>query len=150
MRVANLQKSCSDLSHCKSFEDRVPVDKIFSHDDVIEWKHLSNYWLFLRGIHWSQMNSLVTSEFPHKGQWCGALMSSLICPWTNCWVNNRDAGDLRCHCSTYPIFRKSSQYRQLTLTGKIWGDFCEFKLWSTSSICQHYPCRDHFIYAPSQ
>ena len=32
---------------------------------------------------------------PHKGQWRGALMFSLICAWTNGWVNNHDAGDLR-------------------------------------------------------
>ena len=25
---------------------------------------------------------------PHKGQWRGALMLSLICAWTNGWVNN--------------------------------------------------------------
>ena len=32
---------------------------------------------------------------PHtKGQWRGALMCSLICPWMNDWVNNREAGDL--------------------------------------------------------
>ena len=30
----------------------------------------------------------------HKGQWCGALMFSLICVWINGWVNNRAAGDL--------------------------------------------------------
>ena len=32
---------------------------------------------------------------PHKGQWRGALMFSLICAWINGWVNNREAGDLR-------------------------------------------------------
>ena len=32
---------------------------------------------------------------PHKGQWRGALMFSLICVWINVWVNNREAGDLR-------------------------------------------------------
>ena len=32
---------------------------------------------------------------PHKGQWRGAFMFSLICAWTNGWSNNRDAGDLR-------------------------------------------------------
>ena len=32
---------------------------------------------------------------PHKGQWRGALMFSLICVWTNGWVNNRYTGDLR-------------------------------------------------------
>ena len=31
---------------------------------------------------------------PHKGQWQGALMFSLICVWNSCWVNNGDAGDL--------------------------------------------------------
>ena len=40
-------------------------------------------------------NSPVTGEFPHKGQWRGALMFSLICAWTNGWANNRYAGDLR-------------------------------------------------------
>ena len=24
------------------------------HDDVIKWKHLSRYWPFVRGIHWSR------------------------------------------------------------------------------------------------
>ena len=32
---------------------------------------------------------------PHKGQWRGALMFSLICVWINGWVNNHEAGDLR-------------------------------------------------------
>ena len=40
-------------------------------------------------IHRAPVNS------PHKGQWRGALMSSLICVWINGWVNNREAGDLR-------------------------------------------------------
>ena len=34
-------------------------------------------------------------------QWLRALMFSLICTWTNGWVNNRDAGDLRRHCAHY-------------------------------------------------
>ena len=34
------------------------------HDDVIKWKHLPRYWLFVRGIQWSPVNSLVTGEFP--------------------------------------------------------------------------------------
>ena len=40
-------------------------------------------------------NSQFTGESPHKSQWRGTLMFSLICAWTNGWVNNRDAGDLR-------------------------------------------------------
>ena len=60
-----------------------------NHDDVIKWKHFPRYWPFVRGIHRSPVNS------PHKGQWRGALMFSLICLWINGWVNNREAGDLR-------------------------------------------------------
>ena len=41
----------------------------------------------------------VTGGSPHKGQWSGALMFSLICVWTNGWASNRDAGDLGCHCA---------------------------------------------------
>ena len=47
------------------------------HDDVIKRKHLPRYWPFVRGIHWSLVNS------PHKGKWRGALMISLICAWIN-------------------------------------------------------------------
>ena len=34
-------------------------------------------------------------DSPHKGQWRGALMFSLICAWTNGWANNRDAVTLK-------------------------------------------------------
>ena len=43
-----------------------------------------------------------SGEFPpHKGQWRGALMFSLICVWINGWVNNREASDLRRHRGHY-------------------------------------------------
>ena len=42
-------------------------------------------------------------EFPHKGQWRGTLMFSLICVWINGWVNNREAGDLRRHRGHYDV-----------------------------------------------
>ena len=48
-------------------------------------------------------NSPVTGEFPHKGQWRGALMFSLICAWINGWVNNREAGDMRRYCTHYDV-----------------------------------------------
>ena len=51
--------------------------------------HFRRHWIFVRGIHRSPVN------FPHNGQWLGALMFSLICALTYGWVNNRDAGDLR-------------------------------------------------------
>ena len=43
------------------------------------------------GIHRSPVN------FPHKGQWRGALMFSLICACINHWANNREDVDLRRH-----------------------------------------------------
>ena len=47
----------------------------------------------MRGIHRSPVDS------PHKGQWRGALMFSLISTWANNW----DTGDLRCHHAHYDI-----------------------------------------------
>ena len=70
-------------------------DKV--HDDVIKWKNFLRYWPFVRGIHRSPVNS------PHKGQWRGALMFSVICAWINDWVNNREAGDLRSHRAHYDV-----------------------------------------------
>ena len=53
------------------------------HDDVIKWKRC---WPFVQGIHQSPVNS------PHKGQWRGDLMFSLIGAWTNSWANNVNGG----------------------------------------------------------
>ena len=57
------------------------------HDDVIKWKHFPRYWPFVRGIHRYPVNS------PHKGQWRGALIFTLICARINGWVNNCKAGE---------------------------------------------------------
>ena len=67
------------------------------HDDVIKWKHFPLYWPFVRVSNRSPVNS------PHKGQWRGALMFSLICAWTNGSVKNRDAGDLSRHHAHYDV-----------------------------------------------
>ena len=72
-------------------------DCLFYYDDVIKWKHFPRNWPFVRGIHRSPVNS------PHKGQWRGALMFSLICVWINYWVNNREAGDLIRHRAHYDV-----------------------------------------------
>ena len=68
-----------------------------TYDDVIKWKHFPRYWPILRGIHRSPVNS------PHKGQWRGALLFSLICVGMNGWVNNREAGDLRHYRAHYAV-----------------------------------------------
>ena len=48
-------------------------------------------------------DSPVPVNSPHKGQWRGALMFSLILAWINDWVNNREAGDLGRHCRHYDV-----------------------------------------------
>ena len=68
-----------------------------AYDDVMKWKHFPRYWPFVRGIQRSPVNS------PHKGQWRGALMFSLICAWINGCVNNREAVDLRRHRTHYDV-----------------------------------------------
>ena len=68
-----------------------------AHDDVIQWQYFPRYWPFVRAIHRSPVMS------PHKDQWRGVLIFSLICAWINNWVNNREAGDLRRHRAHYDV-----------------------------------------------
>ena len=82
-----------------------------NHDDVIKWKHFPRFWPFVRGIHRSTVNS------PHKGQWRGALVLSLICAWVNTWVNNGEAGDFRRHRAHYDVIVKDC-----CITGLLWGE----------------------------
>ena len=67
------------------------------HDDVIKWKHFRRYWPFVRGVHWSPVNSL------HKGPWRGALMITLICARINGWANNGEADGLRRNFAHYDV-----------------------------------------------
>ena len=82
--------------HISQFCVTAPVDSPI-HNDVIKWKLFPRYWPFKRGIHRSPVNS------PHKGQWRGALMFSLICVGLKGWINNREAGDLRRYRVHYDV-----------------------------------------------
>ena len=86
------------------------------HDDVIKWKHFPRYWTFVRGIHRLPVNS------PHKGQWRGSLMFSLLCVWINGWVNNREAGYLRRYRAHYDVIVMSlsgrTSYRKVSWSFK--------------------------------
>ena len=44
------------------------------YDDASKWKHFPLYWPFVRGIDRSPV------KYPHKGQWRGAVMFSLLFP----------------------------------------------------------------------
>ena len=68
----------------------------FIHDDVIKWIYFPRYCPFVWGNHRSPVNS------PHKSQWRRALMF-FFCSWIYDWVNNHEAGDLRCRCANYDV-----------------------------------------------
>ena len=57
------------------------------------WRHRMETFSALLAI--CAGNSPVPVNSPHKGQWRGALVFSLICVWIHDRVNNREAGDLR-------------------------------------------------------
>ena len=102
------------------------------HDDVIKWKHFPHYWPPVRGIHRSPVNS------PHKGQWRGALMFTLICARIIGWVNNRKAGDLRRYRHHYDVivmgwnYGMDGQHTSYHNREKILYSF--LKLWILSSF----------------
>ena len=107
------------------------------HDDVIKWKHFPRYWLFVRGIH----------RGPHKSQWRGALMFSLICVWINGWVNNRKAADLRRYRAHYDVivmtFRRNKhivwKYYHCAIAGDcIVCTACTNKCLTEAFFCQMY------------
>ena len=82
--------------------DKIENEHRSSTDMLLAWwRHqmetFSRYWPSVLVIHRSPVNS------PHKGQWRGALVFSSICAWTNGWVNNQDAGDLRRHRVHYDL-----------------------------------------------
>ena len=68
-----------------------------AHYDDIKWKHFPRYMSFVRGIHWSPVNS------PHRGQWREGLMFSFVCAAINGSVNNREGGDSRRHRAHYDV-----------------------------------------------
>ena len=99
------------------------------HDDVIKWKHFPRNWPFVLGIHRSPVNSL------HKGQWRGALMFSLICIWTNDWVNNREAGDLRRYRAHFDVIVMSRSCRTINVTSGVSRPSMKPNRMSSMHIC---------------
>ena len=90
-----------------------------AHDGVIKCNHFPRYWPFVRGIHRSPVDS------PNKGQWRGALMFSLICAWINGWVNNREAGNLRCPRSHYDVIVMSYGFLWIISPYALWRNVLE-------------------------
>ena len=104
------------------------------------WRHqmetFSALLAFVQGIHRSPVNS------PHKGQWRGALMFSLICTRIYGWVNNREAGDLRRYRALYDVI---VMYKHIEAEAK-WPPFrrrqfhmyfLEWNVWTSIKISPH-------------
>ena len=77
-------------------------------------------WPFVRGIHWSSMDS------PHKRLAAQALIFSLMLAWTNCWTNMPVPGYLirydthvkvfaAIYCNIYPFQGMQEDRRKKTL-----------------------------------
>ena len=96
---------------CRSYDVTViprfalpPVYEFILHIHVLRvswWRHQMETFSALLAI--CAENSPVPVNSPHKGQWRGALMFSLICVWINSWVNDSEAGDLRRYRAHYDV-----------------------------------------------
>ena len=115
------------------------------HDDVIKWKQFPPYWSFVRVIHRSPVTS------PHKVQGRGALILSLICPWINGWVNNREVGDLRRQFVHYDVTVMThlkpvvwNAWSQSATVGNVYltrVNLCEIKRVKLTVFTLHLFCR---------
>ena len=95
-----------------------PWVTFYRRSDVTWWCHqMETFSAFL---------AFCGGNSPHEGQWRGALMFSLIGVWINGWINNRDAGDSRCHRAHYDVIvvmvwysRPTSHQTQVSCTPTI-------------------------------
>ena len=115
-----LGNRCCEEQVCQVALSMTYTTGTWHHDDVIKWKHFPRYWPFVRGIHWSPVNS------PHKGQWRGALMFSLICTWIN--------GDLRRHRAHYDVTVMIFNIEDTRRIWSRWPVFCSWSVWCSRFI----------------
>ena len=64
-------------------------------------------------------NSPVTSKFPSQRPVTRSFDVFMICAWTNSWVHNRDAGDLRRHWSHYDATVMELHFARVRLTNRV-------------------------------
>ena len=125
--------------------------KLMSHHMMTPWHE--NYFRIIGPSWWRHQmdtfsvllalcagNSPVPVNSPHKGQWRGALMFTLICAGINDWVNNREAGDLRRHLDHYdvsvmPLWGSSLLTGRLPTKKGQWNATLEFSLLLAQTNC---------------
>ena len=93
-------------------------------------------------------NSPVPVNSPHKGQWRGTLIFSLICAWINDWVNNRQAGDLRHHYDVNVIYNTILTRRDTITFNVIQNTSSQTKIISihyTMNLIRTYIREIHFL-----
>ena len=69
----------------------------FAHDDVIKWTSSNGSIFRITGPLWGQSTGHRWIPLTTR------CLFSLIYAWTNGWVNNRDAGDLRHHHAYHDV-----------------------------------------------
>ena len=72
-----------------------------SHWTIPWWRHQMETFSVLLAL--CAGNSPVTGEFPTQRPVTRSFDVSLICVWTNRWVNNRGAGNLRRYRAHYDV-----------------------------------------------
>ena len=109
---------------------------------VQEWNSVVSGWRHQMET-FSALLAMCAGNSPHKGQWCGALMFSLICVWINGWVNNREAGDLRRYRAHYDVIVMMSFPNR-----NDWSWWRHLGRRALSALLQ--VIRDYFVFTPSQ
>ena len=104
----------------KTFQGNAFQNTVCKIADISWWRHQMETFSALLAL--CAGNSPVPVNSPHKGQWRGSFMFSLIWTWTNGWVNNRNAGDLRRNRAHYDV------------TVMSFGPQCVNSLWQSDAM----------------
>ena len=101
---------------------------------------LPRHWPFVRGIHRPAVNS------PHKGQWRGALIYSLIYAWIYGRVNNREAGYLRRYSAYYDVTVMHYCVHPVAESFRLWLGYVNFSTsYEMFAIFYMLPCSPNSI-----
>ena len=125
------------------------ISSVMTKHMGVQQKHFPRYWPYVRGIHRWPVNS------PHKGQWRGALIFSLICVWISRWESNREAGDLRHHRTNCYVIVMMEANKSHDALDTIVSNRCSARwtLWTGAllyqkNVCHKEVCNTHLRTMP--